>query len=200
MFFMQMIDKIHNMVLSDWQIKVREIVDATGMSKGTVFSIFHEKLGVKKISVRWVPCLLSEENKHNRVVHSEAILPHFRRNPDVFLRRYITVDGTWIHHYTPETKEQPTQLVFKGDRPNRCLFWGPSEILLFGWLKKVGETLGKVYTIKRRLCWKIKKIYTKWFVFISFSKNLLNKSPIYMYLSLSPLIKLIIFISLSIWN
>ena len=39
-----------------------------------------------------------------------------------------------------------------GHRPNRCLFLGPSEILLFGWLKKVGETLGKVYRVKRRLC------------------------------------------------
>ena len=46
-------------------------------------------------------------------------------------------------------------------RPNRCLFWWPSEILLFGRLKKVRETLGKVYKVKRRLYWKIKKIYTK---------------------------------------
>ena len=35
----------------------------------------------------------------------------FRRNPDEFLRRYITVDETWIHHYTPETK-----WVFEGER------------------------------------------------------------------------------------
>ena len=44
-----------------------------------------------------------------------------------------------------------------GHRPNKCPFWGPSEILLFGRLKKVGETLGKVYRVKRRLCCKIKK-------------------------------------------
>ena len=31
--------------------------------------------------------------------------------------------------------------VERGHHPNRCLFWGPSEILLFGRLKKVGETL-----------------------------------------------------------
>ena len=45
-------------------------------------------------------------------------------------------------------------------RPNRCLFRGPSEILLFGRLKKDVKTLGKVYRVKKRLCWKIKKIYT----------------------------------------
>ena len=63
----KMIKKIHDMVLSDQQIKVREIVEITGISQGTVFSILHEKLGVKKISGRWVPHLISEENEPNCV-------------------------------------------------------------------------------------------------------------------------------------
>ena len=49
-------DKIHDMVLSNRRIKVRKIVEATGISQGTVFSILHEKLGLKKVSARWVPC------------------------------------------------------------------------------------------------------------------------------------------------
>ena len=32
------------------------------------------------------------------------------------MRWYITVDETWIHHYTPETKEQSKQWVFEGER------------------------------------------------------------------------------------
>ena len=94
----EMINRIHNMILSDRQIKVREKFEATGISQGTVFSILHEKLGVKKISARWMSRLLSEENKRNRMVDSKAILSLFFRNPDEFLRRYITVDKTWIHH------------------------------------------------------------------------------------------------------
>ena len=39
----EMIDNIHIMVLSGRQMKVREIVEATGISQGTVFSILHEK-------------------------------------------------------------------------------------------------------------------------------------------------------------
>ena len=56
-----------------------------------------------------MPRLLSEENKRNRVVDSEAILALFRCNPDEFLRRYIIVDQTWIYHYTPETNESSKQ-------------------------------------------------------------------------------------------
>ena len=35
----------------------------------------------------------------------------FQRNPDEFLRRFITVDETWIHYFTPETKEQSKQWI-----------------------------------------------------------------------------------------
>ena len=70
----KIISKINDMVLSNRRTKVREIVKITGISQGTVFSILHEKLGVKKISARCVLHLLSEKNKRNRVVDSEAIL------------------------------------------------------------------------------------------------------------------------------
>ncbi|GBM72402.1 hypothetical protein AVEN_175576-1 [Araneus ventricosus] len=116
--FSEIIDKIRNMVLSGRRVKEREIVEATGISQGTVSSILHEKLGVQKISARWVPRLLSMENKRNRVINSEAGLESFRHNLDEFLSRYITVDETWIHYYTPETKEQSKQWVFNPLRPN----------------------------------------------------------------------------------
>ena len=112
----EVIDKIHDMVYSGRRIKVREIVKATGISQGAVFSILPEKLCVKKISARWVPRLVSEKNKCNRVVDSEAILTHFRRNLDEFLHQYITLDETWICHYSPQTKEQLKQWVFEGER------------------------------------------------------------------------------------
>ena len=111
----EMIGKIHDIVLSNQRIEMREIVEATGISQGTVFSILHEKLGAKKISARWLPRLLSKENKLNHVVDFKTILALFRRNSDEFLCRYITVDETWIHHYTPETKEQSKQWVFESE-------------------------------------------------------------------------------------
>ena len=95
-----MIDEIQDMVLSDRRIKLREIVEATGISQNTVFSFLHEKLGVNKISTRWVPHLLSKDNKRNLVVDYKPILKLFCRNTDEFLHRYITADETWIHYYT----------------------------------------------------------------------------------------------------
>jgi len=39
----------------------------------------------------------------------------FKRNPKEFLRRFVTVYETWIHHYTPETKEQSKQWTKSGE-------------------------------------------------------------------------------------
>ena len=46
---------------------------------------------------------------------SEHCLDMFKRNPKEFLRRIVTVDGTWINHYTPEMKEQSKQWTSPGE-------------------------------------------------------------------------------------
>ena len=50
----EIIDKVHDIVLTDRRVKVRELVEATGISHGTVISILHEQLGMKKLLARWV--------------------------------------------------------------------------------------------------------------------------------------------------
>ena len=97
------------MILNNRRVKVREIVEAIGISHGTVIKILHEKLSMKELSARWVPRLLTFEDKRNRVTDLMAGLALFRRNPSEFLRRYITVDETWFYFHMPETKEQSKQ-------------------------------------------------------------------------------------------
>ena len=80
---------------------MQEIFEAIGISYGMVIQILNEKLSMKKLSARWLSRLLTVENERNRVIDLMASLALFRRNPSKFLRRYITVDGTWIHFYMP---------------------------------------------------------------------------------------------------
>jgi len=68
------VDKIRDMILQDRKIKFHKVVEALRISQGVVFfSILNDKLDVKKISARWLPCLLTAEYKRNRVVDSEAV-------------------------------------------------------------------------------------------------------------------------------
>ena len=91
------------MVLDDWWMKVREIAETIGKSKECVGCILHEELDMKKLCTRWVPPLLLPDQKRTRMNISEQCLERFNKNKTGFVHRFITIDGTWIHHYTPES-------------------------------------------------------------------------------------------------
>ncbi|KYN40098.1 hypothetical protein ALC56_05506 [Trachymyrmex septentrionalis] len=57
------IAKVHQIVLDDRRIKVREIAEVMKMSKERVCHILHEHLGMTKLSARWVPRLLTLDQK-----------------------------------------------------------------------------------------------------------------------------------------
>ena len=59
---------------------------------------------MRKLSARWVPRLLTADHKRARVVASEQYLGMFQCNSKEYLRRYVTVDETWIHYYMQEKK------------------------------------------------------------------------------------------------
>ena len=54
-------------------------------------------------------------HKRDRVTISKQYFEIFQRNPDEFLRRFTTVNETWIHYFTPETKEQSKQWTSPGE-------------------------------------------------------------------------------------
>ena len=151
------IEKIHDIVMNDRRVKVREIADLTKISMERVHFALHEKLGMKKLSARWVPRLLTLDQKRQRMTTSQQCLAMFKRNPKEFLRRFITVDETWIHHYTPETKEQSKQWVEPGSSaPKKAkvvpsagkvlatVFWDARGIILIDYLEK-GKTITGPY-------------------------------------------------------
>jgi len=45
----EIIDKIHDIVLTDRRVEVRELIKATDMLHGTVISILHEQLIYEKV-------------------------------------------------------------------------------------------------------------------------------------------------------
>ena len=59
---------------------------------------------MRKLFPKWVPRLLTSDQKQQRVEELERCLELFKRVKKDFLRRYVTMNKTWIHHYRPETK------------------------------------------------------------------------------------------------
>lgn len=98
----EMVVKVHDMVLADRRLKLSEIADTTGISKERIHHILREELNMKKSSARWVPRLLTHDQKRIRVQNSKECLDRFQSYKADFLRRFVTTDETWVHHYTPE--------------------------------------------------------------------------------------------------
>jgi hypothetical protein len=79
---------------------------------------------MKKLCARWVPRLLTDQ-KRIRMKMSEQCLESFNKNKTDFVRRFITMDETWIHHYTR------IQTAFKTVGRNR-LFSAKGERVIQG--------------------------------------------------------------------
>jgi hypothetical protein len=53
-----------------------------------------------------VPRFLTPYQKRTGMKISEQCLERCNKNKTDFIRRFITMDDTWIHHYAPESKQQ----------------------------------------------------------------------------------------------
>ena len=89
-----MINKIYDIVLNDLKIKVREIAKIVSISTERVVNILYTYLRMRKLCAKWVPRLLTIDQKHIRVTTSEQNLAYLNRNPKEFLRRLVTIDET----------------------------------------------------------------------------------------------------------
>ena len=94
---------VMNVIESNRWKTVHEVAFNAGCSKSTAQCVLTADLGLSHVSARWVPRLLTEEEKSARVGASRRFLDTGSSDP-TFLDRIITTDETWVHCYEPEDK------------------------------------------------------------------------------------------------
>ena len=111
---------------------------------------------MRELSAKWVPKCLNADQKRQRCQSSEKNLEFFRRDPNDFLLRLVTVDDTWLYHYDPETKQQsmgggiaahPTpkfRVQKSAGKVLASIFWDQDGILPIDYLPK-GQTINAEY-------------------------------------------------------
>ena len=83
-----MISKIHDIVLNDQNVKVRGIAKIVTISTEHVVNILHTRLCMRKLCARWMPRLLTIDQKRIRVTTSEQNLAYSNCNRKEFLQSY----------------------------------------------------------------------------------------------------------------
>jgi histone-lysine N-methyltransferase SETMAR len=107
----EIIEQVHDMVLDDRRMKVREIAETIDISKERVEYILHKELDMKRLCARWVPRLLTADQKRTRLKNSEQCLERFNKNKTDFcvdLLQWMRLRFT-ITHQNPNSCQNSEQ-------------------------------------------------------------------------------------------
>lgn len=153
------LDLALQMVMQDRRISCRQIAERLGISLERADNILTNELGFAKVSARWVPRLLTPEQKRIRWTVSKSNLELFEADEDNFLARFITMDESWVHHYQPETKVQSKQwkhtssptpkkakVVPSAGKVMASVFWDSQGVILIEYLEKGHTVTGQHYS------------------------------------------------------
>ena len=111
----------------------------------------------------------SQSIKNNASTIQRIVLQLFQRNKEEILRKYVSMDEIWIHHFTPESNRQSAEWTAADEsRPNRpkmqisagkVLASGFWDILFIDYLEKWRTINSKYIALLARLKEEIAKIW-----------------------------------------
>jgi len=114
-------NRVRAAIRGNRRLTAREVADEVSINVGSCHQIFTEKLQMCRVSVKkFVPSLLTDDQKKNRVEISQELLADANGNKN-FLKSIIPGDETWVYGYYVETKMQVSQWMGKGcPRPKKA--------------------------------------------------------------------------------
>ena len=92
----------------DRRLTVRELENVLGIPKTTVWEILNKILGMTRVYAKFIPKLLTTEQKDFRFKIAQDNLEKVSDDENV-LKRVMTGDGLWVYGYDAETKQQSSQ-------------------------------------------------------------------------------------------
>jgi len=104
------IDAVHCLILQNCRLTIREIAEDVGISFGSCQAILTEKLNMQHAATKFVPRVLTEDQKANRVNISQELLDRVSVDEN-FLKTIVTGNESWGYGYDVETKAQSSQWV-----------------------------------------------------------------------------------------
>ena len=97
------------MVEQDAQMSVKDIASCTGIPEGNVQSILKKCLDLRKVCARWVPHLLTEEQKTQRLKCARELLKTYKGCNSRAISNLLIGDETWVHRFEPQRRADNKQ-------------------------------------------------------------------------------------------
>ena len=168
----EIVSKIKEIIEGDARFTVRDIARKVGISLSTVHLILKKRLKVRKISARWVPHLLTDEQKRQRVKVAKKLLQMFPKYDKKQFANVVIGDETWVHYFEPvrkvsnkiwATKHSKRPIIAKRSLSTKkvlyAIFFSGEGVAIKVPVKKGKSITGKHY--KDIVLKKLKKYYQK---------------------------------------
>jgi hypothetical protein len=98
------IELVRKAITDDPKLSCRDIEMLLGVSKTTADVILREDLQLRNVYCVWVPHLLTNERKEQRVISAKELLQNFATLSNNLNKCYTVVDETWIYHHNTGKK------------------------------------------------------------------------------------------------
>lgn len=117
------IDRIQEELDTDRRVSIRQMVENTGLSQGTVHRILTRHLQVRRLSCKFVLKILTTEQRRQRVDLCRQNLATLAADP-LFLDKLVTGDESWLHQYDPDCKKTSSHWLPKDHKkcPQQALW------------------------------------------------------------------------------
>ncbi len=113
--------QVRNLLDQDHRLTLDQLSTKTGLSRSSVHHLLKKDLKLSKVSPKFVPRILTDEQKAHRVELCRQNLATFNANKDL-LEKVITTDESWFSVFDPETKANSLEWRPKGGaRPQKAL-------------------------------------------------------------------------------
>ena len=83
-------------------MSVKDLASCTGISEGSVKTILKKRLDLRKVCAKWVPHLLTEEQKTQRLKYAQELLKTYKGCNSRVISNLLTGDETWVHMFEPQ--------------------------------------------------------------------------------------------------
>jgi len=99
-----LVRKVNERVRDDRRFTVSDLsLQFPQISKTLLYDNASSHLGYRKVRARWVPKMLTEEHKKQRVACALTFVMCYHKEGDGMLNHILTGDETWVSHITPES-------------------------------------------------------------------------------------------------
>ena len=107
-------------VKQDAQLSVKDIASCTGISEGSVQTVLKKHLDLRKVCARWVPHLLTEEQKTQCLKCARELLKTYKGCNSWVISNLLTGNETWVHMFEPQRRADNKQRKRK-DKKCPCI-------------------------------------------------------------------------------